>query len=92
MAVTGVNQSKTIVSPYNTVKRRNTQAVYGIGYYGLATYGIGVADVVPVNQNKSSVPTYFELEDSAIFLLENSTNLEMEGGSGAMTVTNQSKS
>ena len=54
MAVSGTNQSKTVVSPYNTVKTRNAQAIYGMGIYGIAVYGVGVPSGIPTNQSKSA--------------------------------------
>lgn len=92
MAVSGTNQSKHIASPYGQRKA-------GIYFWGdsFATWGDTTATwggltLTPVNQNKSTVPTYFELEDGTSFLLEDGTSLALEGGSGTIIVTNQSKS
>lgn len=52
--ISGTNQPKTIVSPLNTVKTRNTQAIYGMGIYGLVVYGVGAPSGVPTNQTKST--------------------------------------
>ena len=54
--ISGTNQSKNIVTPYNVVKTRNAQAIYGMGIYGLVTYGVGVPSGLPSNQSKSTVP------------------------------------
>ncbi len=54
--ISGTNQSKNIVSPYNVVKTRNAQAIYGMGIYGLVTYGVGVPSGTPTNQSKSTLP------------------------------------
>ena len=54
--ISGTNQSKNIVTPYNVVKTRNAQAIYGMGIYGLVTYGVGVTSGLPSNQSKSTVP------------------------------------
>ncbi len=51
--IAGTNQSKNIVTPYNVVKTRNAQAIYGMGIYGLVTYGVGTPSGTPTNQNKS---------------------------------------
>lgn len=53
--ISGVNQSKNIVTPTNVVKTRNAQAIYGMGIYGIATYGVGTPSGIPTNQNKSSM-------------------------------------
>ncbi len=52
--IAGTNQSKNIVTPYNVVKTRNAQAIYGMGIYGLVTYGVGVPAGTPTNQSKST--------------------------------------
>lgn len=51
--ISGTNQSKNTVTPYNVVKTRNAQAVYGLGVYGLVTYGVGIPQGTPTNQTKS---------------------------------------
>lgn len=55
--ISGTNQSKNIVTPYNVVKTRNAQAIYGMGIYGLVTYGVGVPSSIPTNQPKSASGT-----------------------------------
>lgn len=92
MAISGTNQSKNTVTPTGTRK----SGIYMWGDID-ATWGDAIATwgdsmIIPSNQDKSLVPTYLELEDSSVFLLEDGSSLAMEGGSGAMVVTNQSKS
>lgn len=90
MAVSGTNQSKTIVSPYNTVKTRNAQAIYGMGIYGIAVYGVGVPSGIPTNQDKSGGATTFLVTDEGDFLITDEGDFlcGVIGGS----VTNQAKS
>lgn len=92
MAISGTNQSKNVVSPYGQRKAGiylwgDPDATWGDA---LATWGTNA--IAPTNQNKSSILTFIELEDSNDFLLEDSTTVALEGGSGMMAVTNQSKS
>jgi hypothetical protein len=90
--ITGTNQSKNIVSPYGARKAGvylwgDIEATWGDA---LATWG-GLP-LVPTNQSKSTVPTYLELQNSTTFLLQNGLTLDLQGGGGAMLVTNQLKS
>lgn len=92
MPITPTNQVKHAISPTKRVKSSALNAVYGQGVYGIAIYGSGnVGAGIFTNQDKSLVPTYLELQNSTPFLLENSSQLEMEGGSGALVWTNQAK-
>ena len=90
--ISGTNQSKNTVTPTGARKT-------GIYLWGdiEATWGDVLATwgglfITPTNQNKSSVHTYLELQDGTAFLLQNGLTLDLQGGSGAMLVTNQSKS
>lgn len=61
---------------------------YGYSVYGSSTYG----DTNNIsNVAKSTTPTYLQLEDSTSFLLEDSSYLQLEGGSGALSVSNVAK-
>lgn len=93
MPITPFNQSKNTVSPSGQVKSYLTQAVYGVGRYGVAIYGIGISGIASmVNQTKSSLASYLELQDGTSFLLQDGGTLEMQGGAGALVYINQSKS
>lgn len=92
MPITPVNQSKNSVNPIGARKA-------GIYLWGdvLATWGDILATwgdyaINVANQSKSTVLTILELQDGTPFLLQDGTNLEMQGGSGALVYTNQSKS
>lgn len=92
MPISPVNQSKNTVSPSGQVKSYLTQAVYGVGRYGIAIYGIGVSGIASmVNQTKSDLSSILELQDGTNFLLQDGGTLEMQGGSGALVYINQSK-
>lgn len=54
MPIAPTNQSKNIVTPSNQGKYGNTQAIYGLGVYGLVVYGVGTPSGIPTNQSKSS--------------------------------------
>lgn len=90
--ISGTNQSKNTVNPQGARKS-------GIYLWGdvVATWGDAIASwgntvISAVNQSKSAVASYFELQDGTPFLLQDGTNLEMQGGGGAIVYTNQSKS
>lgn len=91
MPITPTNISKNTITP---VGGRKT----GIYLWGdvLATWGDSMAtwgDSVAtfVNQSKSSLSAFLELQDGTNFLLQDGGTLEMQGGSGALVYTNQSK-
>ena len=91
MPITPVNQSKNSVNPLGARKA-------GVYLWGdiLATWGDALATwgdyaINVVNQTKSAVSTIFELQDGTPFLLQDGGTLEMQGGSGALVYTNQSK-
>ena len=61
---------------------------YGYSVYGVSTYG----DTNSVtNVQKSTLPTYLQLQDGTSFLLQDGGYLQMQGGSGALSVTNVPK-
>lgn len=88
--ISGTNQSKSVVSPYNVAKARNLQAVYGMGVYGIAVYGVGVPSGIPTNQTKTGSTTSFLITDELDFLITDDGDYLCASIGGA--VTNQSKS
>ena len=90
--ISGTNQSKNTVTPKGARK-------VGIYLWGdiEATWGDVLATwgglfITPTNQNKTVVPFFIELQNGTAFLLQNGLTLDLQGGSGGMSVTNQSKS
>jgi hypothetical protein len=91
MPISPVNQSKNTVSPvgarkYGTYLWGDAFATWGDA---LATWGTFSLNLV--NQTKSAVTTYLELQNGNLFLLQDGTNLEMQGGASALVYINQSK-
>lgn len=92
MPITPTNKTKNAISPSGRVKSFVQQAVYGLGVYGIAMYGIGTAGSgMFINKDKSTLPTYLEMEDVTQFLLESGAVLELEGGNGSLVWTNKTK-
>lgn len=90
MPIAPTNQSKNIVTPSNQGKFGNTQAIYGLGVYGLVVYGVGTPSGIPTNQSKSSNGSVSLDIGSPIGLLLSLTySSTIISGNG---VTNQSKS
>lgn len=89
MPIAPTNQSKNTVTPSNQGKFGNTQAIYGLGVYGLVTYGVGTPSNIPTNQSKSSNGAVTLDEGSPMGLLLSLTySSTIISGNG---VTNQSK-
>lgn len=90
MPITPINKPKNVISPNRTGKS-------GVYLWGddIYTWGDAVATwgSLPsfINQDKSRLSAYFELEDGTFFLLEDGNQLELEGGSGALVWINQDK-
>lgn len=53
MPITPINRIKSSTSFINKNKTASEQATYGVGYYGVATYGVGSAVGLPINRDKS---------------------------------------
>lgn len=90
--ISPTNQSKNSVNPTGASK-------YGVFLWGddvytwgdaLATWG-GIM-LAPVNQAKSLLSAFLELQDGSNFLLQDGGTLELQGGSGALVYINSSKS
>jgi hypothetical protein len=66
---------------------------YVFGGYGYSVYGVSLyGDTNTVsNVQKSTLPTYLQLQDGTSFLLQDGSYLQMQGGSGFLTVTNVPK-
>lgn len=90
--ITPTNQSKNTVSPQGT--RKAGTYLWGdvVASWGDAIASWGDYFITPVNQSKSALATYLELQDGTPFLLQDGTTLLMQGGSGSLVYINQSKS
>lgn len=92
MPITPTNQVKTAISPTNAPKAKVASWGSVLATWGDAIFTWGFNSEQFVNQDKSQLASYFELQDGTTFLLQDGTTLELQGGSGALVWTNTTKS
>ena len=88
---TFVNTPKHTISP--TGMRKAKVATWGdvIATWGDSIYAWGFGSESYINQDKSTLATFLELQDGTSFLLQDGGTLELQGGSGALVWTNTIK-
>lgn len=89
--ISPTNQPKHTISP--TGRRKAKVALWGdaVATWGDAWYAWGFESESYLNQDKTLLSANLQLEDVTDFLLEDSSLLQLEGGSGALVWTNIDK-